>query len=115
DLLLDVSGPFLIVAPTNRHRTVDLQERLQTRGVEFLCLEEQVAVDEVHGFTAIDPMASAETGSPTPIADRKRVVKQFTIKYACSVADIQRAAGAHSSDFYRWRNGALPDHYKTCI
>jgi hypothetical protein len=52
---------------------------------------------------------------PTPVADRKRVIKQFTTKHRCKVVDIQRTAGVDSSDYYKWLKGAIPDHYSTCI
>ncbi len=115
DLLLDVVGPFVVVAPTNQHRTVDIQERLQARGAGYLCLEEQILVDEQGRFSAIDPIESADKISATPVADRKRVVEQFKTKHGCKIVDIQRAAGVHESDYYKWLNGTHPDHYSTCI
>jgi hypothetical protein len=114
-LLLEATGQFVIMAPTNRHRTVDLQERLQARGIGFLCLEEQIFADERRGFATIDPLESADKVPATPVADRKRVIKEFTKKHGCKVADIQRAAGVHSTDYYKWLNGTIPDHYSTCI
>jgi hypothetical protein len=115
DLLLEVQGPFLIASPTNRHRTVELQELLQARGVGFICLEEQVLVEEGRGFASIDPLESADMLPPTPVADRKRVIKAFRKKHGCKVVDIQREAGVHSSDYYKWLRGDIPDHYSTCI
>jgi hypothetical protein len=115
DLLLDVPGQFVIVAPTNRHRSVDLQTQLQARAVLYLCLEEGVFVDERGRFATVDPLESANKVASTPVADRKRVIKGFTTKYRCKVADVQRAAGVHSSDYYKWLSGAIPDHYSTCI
>jgi len=104
----------MIVAPTNRHRSVDLQEHLQSRGVGFLCLEEQVLADD-HGLISIDPLESADTFPPTPVADREPVIKAFRKKHRCKVVDIQRGAGVHSSDYYKWLRGAIPDNYSTCI
>jgi hypothetical protein len=114
-LLADVPGQFLILAPTNRHRSVQVQERLQARNVGYLCLEEQVFVDEHGRFTTTDPVESADTVAATPIADRKRVVKEFTRKHRCKVVDIQKAAGVYETDYYDWLKGADPDHYAHCV
>ena len=43
NLLLDTPGPFLIVSPANRHRSVEIQQRIQARG---LLLEEQLLLDD---------------------------------------------------------------------
>jgi len=115
NLLLDVSGPFLIVVPTNRFRSVEIQKRLQRYNVGYLCLEEQVFIDEHGRFTTTDPIESADTVPATPVADRKRVVKAFTKKHRCKVTDIQRAAGVYETDYYGWLNGDDPDHYAHCI
>lgn len=115
NLLLDVTGQFVIVAPTNRYRNVDLQERMQARGVGYLCLEEHILLDDTGHFAAIDPLESADKVPVTPLADRKRVIKQFTTKHKCKVADIQRAAGVDESDYYKWLHGSIPDHYSTCV
>lgn len=115
DLLLDVTGQFVIMAPTNRHRTADVQERLQARGIGYLCLEEQLLVDEGNGFFSIDPLEAADEIPATPVADRKRVIKTFTKKHGCRVVDIELAAGVHSTDYYKWLKGTVPDHYSTCI
>jgi hypothetical protein len=88
---------------------------IQARGIGFLCLEEQVFADERRGFATIDPLESADKVPMTPVADRKRVVKEFRAKHGCKVADIQRAAGVDESDYYKWLNGSIPDHYSTCV
>jgi hypothetical protein len=54
DLLLEVSGPFLLVAPTNRFLTVALQERLQARNVEFVALEDEVGLNGPGQFARIE-------------------------------------------------------------
>jgi hypothetical protein len=114
DLLLEVRGPFLIASPTNRHRTVELQELLQARGVGLLCLEEQLLVDRGGNFVSVDPLESADLVPPTPVADRKRVARAFTKKHQCKVVDIQRAAGVDESDYYKWLHGTISDHYSPC-
>lgn len=114
-LLADIGVQFLILAPTNRFRSVAIQERLQRHNVGYLCLEEQVFVDEHGRFTTSDPIESADTVPATPVADRKRVVKTFTKKHRCRVADIQKAAGVYETDYYGWLRGDDPDHYAHCI
>ena len=115
DLLLDVAGQFLILAPTNRFRSVQVQSRLQARNIGYLCLEDQVGVDEAGSFVSVDPIDSADRTPATAIADRKRVIKEFQAKHQCKVVEIQLAAGVHESDYYKWLNGSIPDHYSTCI
>lgn len=65
DLLLEVPGPFLLVAPTNRCRSVALQERLLARSVEYLALEDEVGLNEQGAFARIEAQeASAPRASP---------------------------------------------------
>jgi hypothetical protein len=115
DLLLDVSGQFLIMAPTNRYRSVQVQARLQARNIGYVCLEEQVGVDENGCFVSVDPIDSADRIPATPVADRKRVIAEFRVKHECKVVEIHEAAGVHEADYYKWLNGSIPDHYSTCI
>ena len=115
DLLLDVAGQFLIMAPTNRYRSVRVQERLQARNIGYVCLDEQVGVDENGGFVSVDPLDSTDRIPATPVADRKRVVTEFRTKHGCKVVEIHEAAGVHEADYYKWLNGSIPDHYSTCV
>lgn len=115
DLLLDVAGQFLILAPTNRYRSVRVQERLQARNIGYVCLEDQVGVDENGCFVSVDPLDSADRISATAVADRKRVVAEFRAKHGCKVAEIHESAGVHEADYYKWLNGSIPDHYSTCV
>jgi hypothetical protein len=113
-LLLNVSGPFVLVAPTNRHRTVEVQEMLHTRAVSFLSLEEHLLLDDAGRLTAVNPQELAGGVPATPKEDRQRVVKEFTVRNHCLVKDIQEAAGVDEGDYYKWRSGQLPDHYAAC-
>jgi hypothetical protein len=115
DLLLDVAGQFLVMAPTNRYRSVRVQERLQARNIGYVCLDEQVGVDENGCFVSVDPLDSADRIPATPVADRKRVIAEFRAKHGCKVADIHETAGVHEADYYKWLNGSIPDHYSTCV
>ena len=74
DLLIEVSGPFVIVAPTNRYRSGAVQELLQARGIAYIALEEQAQVDDQGELTTVEPIESADKGSPTPIQDRDRMI-----------------------------------------
>ena len=115
DLLLDVAGQFLIMAPTNRYRSVQVQARLQARNIGYVCLDEQVGVDENGCFVSADPLDSSDRIPATPVADRKRVIAEFRAKHGCKVVEIHEAAGIHEADYYKWLNGSIPDHYSTCI
>ena len=108
-LLLDISGPFLILSPTNRHRSIEIQQRLQARGVGFLSLEEQLLLDENDRLVSVDPTEASDEPAQTPVADRTRVVKAFTTRHQRKVKDIYETAGVDESDFYKWRRGELPD------
>ena len=65
-LLVQVSGPFVVIAPTDRHRTVEVQEMLQDRGVCFLALEEHIQIDDAGRIVAVDPQEPAGGMRPTP-------------------------------------------------
>jgi hypothetical protein len=114
-LLLDVSGPFVVVSPTNRHRTPEVQQRLQVRGISFVSLGDQLLLDGSGRLISLDPLESSDEIRPTPVAERPQVVKVFCAKHRCKVMNIQEAAGVDESDFYKWRRGRLPDHYDASI
>lgn len=113
-LVFDVSGPFVIVAPTNSYRTVDVQEHVQRRGLQFLALEEHVGLSDDGQFAGLDPVAAEDQLLPTAVEDRPRAVKEFTARHKCKVKDIQVAAGVDEADYYKWVHGRIPDHYSTC-
>jgi hypothetical protein len=114
-LLFDMSGPFRVIAPSNRHRTVEVQERLQSRGIGFLALEDSVGADEQDTFAPLDSPGAEPELQVTPVADRRRVVKGFTERHKCKVKDIQLAAGVDEADYYRWLRGSKPDNYSFCV
>lgn len=110
-LLLNMAGPFVLVAPTKRHRTLEVQEMMQARGVGFLPLEEHLLLDDAGRLTAVDPQETGGEAPVTPKEDRRRVVQEFTARNHCKVKDIQDAAGVDEADYYKWLRGKLPDHY----
>jgi hypothetical protein len=100
-LLFDVPGPFAIVAPTNAHRSVEVQEHVQRRGLKFLALEEQVGLSDDGQFAGLDPGVAENQLLPTPVEDRTRAVKEFTARHKCRVKEIQAAAGVDEADYYK--------------
>ena len=114
-LLLKVPGPFLVMAPTSRHRTVEVQEMLQGRGISFLALEACLGIDDAGRLVETDHQEAAIEFRATPKEDRARVVKEFLARHQCKVKDIQEAAGIHQADYYKWLKGSIPDHYSTCV
>ena len=114
-LLLKVSGPFVAVAPTNRHRTIEVQEMLQQRGVSCVSLEEHLLLDGAGRLVAVDEQDASGVMCITPREDRKRVVKEFVGRHNCKVRDIQEAVGVDEADYYKWLRGKTPDHYSTCV
>ena len=115
NLLLRVSGPSLVIAPTCRHRTLEVQELLQERGIPFISLEERLLVDDAGVLVAVHSEVAVVEPRATPKDDRARVVKEFLSRNRCKVKEIQQAAGVHEADYYKWLKGSIPDHYSTCI
>lgn len=69
ELLASVPGPFVLVAPTDQHREISLQEHFERRSIGFISLAERVQLDEEGRLVSIEPMESAE-GLP-PVEDRQ--------------------------------------------
>ncbi|MBI3896452.1 MAG: hypothetical protein HY313_11035 [Acidobacteria bacterium] len=113
-LLLDIAGPFLIITPTTRHRTAELQQYLQSRGIGFVSLEDDLLVDADGHLVPAEPIDSSEVVRPTPVAARKQAVSAFIARHRCKVRDIYDAAAVDESDFYKWRRGDLPDTSNKC-
>ncbi len=114
-LLFDVPGPFVIVAPTNTHRSVEVQEHVQRRGLQFLALDEHVGLSDDGQFAGLNPVPAVDQLLPTPVEDRPRIVKEFTSRHKRKVKDIQIAAGVDEADYYKWLHGRIPDHYSTSV
>jgi hypothetical protein len=117
ELLVGIEEPFILLCPTASRKDLGVHETLARRRVRFQALEDHLGVDEAGAFNAIrapGPDAGAEL-VVTPVAERMRVVKEFTVRSRCKVADIQKAAGVDESDFYKWRSGKLPDDYAASV
>lgn len=114
-LLLSLDGPFVLLAPTSRHRTVEVEELLQKRGVAFVPLDEHLLLDDAGRLVSVALPDVSCNVRPTPKEDRRRVVKEFTARNHCKVKGIQEAAGVDEADYYKWLGGKAPDHYSTCV
>lgn len=66
-LLADFAGGFSLLAPTIRHKDIQVHETLTRHEIPFCSLEERVGVDNRGRFVSIQPLVSAETNSiPMP-------------------------------------------------
>ena len=93
---------------------MEVQEHAQRRGLAFLALEDVVGLSDDGQFVGLDPNDGADQ-APTPVEDRPRAVKDFTVQHKCKAKDIQVAAGVDEADYYKWLHGRIPDHYSTCV
>jgi hypothetical protein len=106
-LLLEVQGPFLLVAPTEQFREASVQELLHSRGIDFISLEDDVLLDSNGRFVAIDPISPDDEHASTPVDDRRRVLTAFGEKYDITTAKIADEAAVDPSDLYKWLRGEL--------
>jgi len=89
NLLSHVASPFVVVAPTSRHRTVEVQELLRDRGISFLALDEHLRVDDDGQIVTVYPPEQDSSVLPMPKDDRVRVVKEFTARHKCKVRSLK--------------------------
>jgi hypothetical protein len=119
-LLADSSERFVLLSPTDRHKNLEVHEVLLRHEIPMHTLEECLGINEQGRFAALhagaSPLAAAEAPmEPTPVAERPRVVKEFTGRHKRKVKDIQVAAGVDEADYYKWLHGKIPDHYSTSV
>jgi hypothetical protein len=107
-LMFDIEGPFTILAPTDRHWTGTLRERLRSPRISFVSLDERVAVDDAGRFVAVRWTRAADVLTPTPRTRREDLIEQFrrnngncTIKLLCYWANVSR------EDFNKWKNSSV--------
>jgi hypothetical protein len=112
ELLASGPGPFVLVAPTDQHRDVSLQEHFERRGISFISLAEQVQLDEEGHLVSVDPIESADDLPPTPVADRQRLMDAFRVKHDCTAPVIADEAEVHIRDLYKWIAGQVKDDSK---
>ncbi|MDZ4796595.1 MAG: hypothetical protein SGI92_00425 [Bryobacteraceae bacterium] len=111
-LLVEIDGPFLLVAPTQRFRDVAVQEMIQARGIGFISLEDEIVVDDAGRFVAVDPVSSEDEPTVTPSVDRERAMNTFCQKYDCPNTRIAEEAAVDISDLYKWKRDELPKRSK---
>jgi hypothetical protein len=111
-LLVEIDGPFLLVAPTESFRDVAVQELIQSRGIGFISLEDEVLLDDNGQFVAVDPVSLDDEHPVTPPADRERVVNAFCQKYDIPKTKVADAAEVVPTDLYKWMRDELPKKSK---
>ena len=92
------SGPFLLLAPTDRFRNVAVQQLLAARGIGFVSLEDQIRVDDAGCFHALDPVARDDDHPVTPPADRERVLNAFCQKHDIPKTKVAEEAEVDPTD-----------------
>ena len=111
-LLLEVQGRFILIAPTNRHRTSAIQELIQTRAVTFTFLEDRILVDGEGHLVAVDPVTGGDDWRPTPFERRDELIREFRQKNEdCTIKQICYWANVSRGDFNKWKNAKpeVPD------
>jgi hypothetical protein len=108
-LFIEIDGPFLLIAPTERFRDIPVQELIQARGIGFISLEEHVFADHADRFVAVEPVSSDGESPITPVDDRKRVLNAFCHKHDCPKTRVADEAEVHIRDLYKWISADLAD------
>jgi hypothetical protein len=106
DLALSCPTPFVAVAPTGNHLTVELREHLDRRQSDFISMEERVGLSEDGRFVALE-ITDADEIAPTPVEQRPAVVDQYKRDFGYTVDNICEDAGVNRSDFYKWMKAKL--------
>jgi hypothetical protein len=106
DLALSCPTPFVAVAPTGNHLTVDLREHLDRRQSDFISMEDRVGMSEDGRFVAME-ITDADEIAPTPVERRPSVVDQYKKDFEYTVDNICSDAKVNRSDFYKWMKGKL--------
>jgi hypothetical protein len=110
-LTFEVEVAFTIIAPTERHWTSTLQERMPPPKINFISLNERIGVDAGR-FVAVRPMPSTDNPRPTPVEQREELMGQFRRQNAnCAIKQICYWADVSREDLNKWKNGrpAVPD------
>ena len=106
ELALSCPTPFVAIAPTSNHLTVELRENLARRQSDFISMEERVGLSEDGRFVALE-ITDADEITPTPVEQRHAVVEKHKSDFNCTDQIIYEDAGVHKSDFYKWMKGTL--------
>jgi len=111
-LMIELDGPFLLIAPTEQFCDVPVQEVIQKRGIGFISLQDQMLIDDTGRFLAVDPVSAADEHPITPKADRERVLNVFCQKHDCPKTKVADEAEVDPADLYRWVRDELPKRSK---
>lgn len=104
-LMFEIEGAFTIIAPTERHWTGTLQERMRPPRINFIPLNERIGFDDGR-FVAVQPMASTDDPRPTPVDQRKELIEQFLRQNGnCAIKQICYWAKVTREDLNKWKNG----------
>ena len=106
ELALSCPTPFVAVAPTSNHLTVELRENLARRQSDFISMEDRVGLSEDGRFVALE-ITDADEIAPTPVEQRPAVVDQYKRDFGYTVDNICEDANVNRSDFYKWMKGKL--------
>jgi hypothetical protein len=110
-LMLDAESTFTIIAPTERHWTGTLQERMRPPRINFISLNERIGFDAGR-FVTVRPMPSTDNPRPTPVEQREDLIGQFRRQNGnCVLKQICYWAKVSREDLNKWKNGrpAVPD------
>jgi hypothetical protein len=106
ELALSCPTPFVAVAPTGNHLTVQLRETLDRRQSNLISMEDRVGLSEDGRFVALE-ITDADEIVPTPVEQRLAVVDRYKQDFEYTVENICGDANVNRSDFYKWMKGKL--------
>jgi hypothetical protein len=109
ELALSCPSPFVAVAPTGNHLTVELREVLARRQSDFIAMDERIGLSDDGRFGALE-ITEADEITPTPVEQRPAAVEKYNIDFDYTDQLIYEDARVHKSDFYKWKSGALSDN-----
>ena len=106
-LMFGIEGPFTIFAPTDRHWTGTLRERMRPPRINFVSLGERVGLDDAGRFAPVRQLPSAEDLKPTPVERREALIEQFRRNNGnCAIKQIYYWAKVSRGDLNKWKNGS---------
>ena len=108
NLIFSCPTPFVVVAPTGNHLTVELRENLSRRQSEFIALEDRVGLSDDGRFGALE-IGDGREFEPTPVEQRQAAVETYKRDFSCTDQTIFEDSGVDKADFYKWMRGALSD------
>jgi hypothetical protein len=105
-LMFDVESAFTIIAPTGRHWTGTLRERMCPPRINFVSLDQRVCLDDAGRFAAVRQPPSAEDLKPTPVELRETLIGQFRRNNGdCAIKQMCHWAKVSREDLNKWKNG----------